>query len=287
MEYKMLYNGTKVPVIGLGTWQIGGRNEADSSRDRENVAAIKGAIRLGYTLIDTAEMYGAGHTEELVGEAITGHDRSKLFIVSKVMSRNLAYDDLLRSAKGSLDRLKTGYFDLYLIHGPNPSIPIAETMRAMDYLVANGLARFIGVSNFSVAELEEAQKHTRNPIAANQVQYSLMVRNESTYGPYRNMESETIPYCQRHSILVMADRPLHKGVLLQDANPVLDELAAKYHKTKAQVAINWLISKEGIITIPMSMSEAHLRENLGAAGWKLEKEDMQKLDNAKFSDVGR
>ncbi len=282
MEYKELYKGVKVPIIGLGTWQIGGRKDADHTNDARNITAIKKAINFGYTMIDTAEMYGAGHTEELVGEAMLGYDRSKFFVISKVMAKNLSYNDLIRSINGSLSRLKTNYLDLYLIHGPNPYIPIEETMHAMDTIVENKLTRFIGVSNFSVTEIEEAQKYARNKIVANQVQYSLGVRNRSTYGPYTNMEAEIIPYCQEHNILIIADRPLQKGVLLRDTNSILDRMAEKYHKTKAQIAINWLVSKEGIVTIPMSTSEEHLRENLGAIGWKLEDADMKQLDNANF-----
>ena len=123
MEYKTLYDGTKIPALGLGTWQIGGRNVPDYSKDSENITAMKNALELGYTLIDTAEMYGAGHTEELIATAIEGYNRDKLFIVSKVMPEHLSYEGVIKAAEGSLRRLKTDYLDLYLIHFPNNGLP--------------------------------------------------------------------------------------------------------------------------------------------------------------------
>ncbi|MCL5428048.1 MAG: aldo/keto reductase [Candidatus Marsarchaeota archaeon] len=148
----------------------------------------------------------------------------------------------------------------------------------MDYLVDNGLTKYIGMSNFSVKEMKEAQAHAKHRIAVNQVQYSLVSRNKSTYSTCRNMESEIIPYCQRNNILVMASRPLHKGVFTGAVDALLDELSVKYSRTKAQIALNWLISKKGIVTMPMSTNEEHLRENMGALGWSLDKKDMSRLD---------
>jgi len=282
MEYKLLYGNVKIPVLGLGTWQIGGKYEADYSSDEENIQAMKKAIELGYTLIDTAELYGAGHTEELVGKAINHVDRKKLFIVSKVIGSHLSYNNVVTAAKKSLERLQIAYFDLYLIHHPNPDIPMKETMRAMDYLVEYGITKFIGVSNFSVKEMQEAQKWSKNKIAVNQIQYSLISRNKSTYCDCVNMESEIIPYCQENGIVIMADRPLHKGELLDKTNPVMDKLCKKYKKTTPQIALNWLISKKNIITIPKSTNIEHLKENLGAMGWRLDKEDIDLLDTTDF-----
>jgi len=285
MEYKTINsNNSKLnlPVVGLGTWQMGGRTEANYSKDTECINAIKNAIHLGYTLIDTAESYGAGHTEELIGKAIIDVPREKLFIISKVLMTNLKHDDLINSAKQSLKRLKIAYFDLYLIHFPNPKISIQETMRAMDYLVENKITKFIGVSNFSVNELIEAQKYSKNKIVVNQIQYNLTARNKCSYGNCVNMESEIIPYCQKNDILVIADRPFDKGALLNSSNTALDKLldslCKKYNKTKSQIAINWLISKKNIITIPMSTNPIHQKENLGAIGWKLNSEDIKLLD---------
>ncbi|MBI5393135.1 aldo/keto reductase [Candidatus Woesearchaeota archaeon] len=282
MEYKQLTADVQIPVLGLGTWQIGGRTEADYTDDEKNIKAITAAVQLGYTLIDTAESYADGHTEELVGKAIKGIDRKRLFIVSKVMSAHLAYKNVITAAKRSLERLQADYFDLYLIHFPNADIPLKETMRAMDHLVEKGLTRFIGVSNFSVKEMQEAQKYSKNKIVVNQVQYSLISRNKCTYGDCINMESEIIPYCQENNIIIMADRPLHKGILVEKNYQQLERLSKKYNKTKAQIALNWLISKKNIITMPMSTNSEHLKENLGVLGWRLDLEDLILLDNTVF-----
>lgn len=281
MEYKTLNNGFKIPVLGLGTWLIGGGVKANYAKDKEEIEAIKEAIKLGYTHIDTAEMYGLGHTEELVGQAIKGFNRSKLFITTKVTNTNLRYDDVISSAKASLKRLQTNYADLYLVHAPNPEIPINETMKAMDYLIEQKLVKNIGVSNFTVEELKEAQNHANNKIVANQIEYSLLTRNIGKYGNNGNMESKTIPYCQKNDIIIMAERPIERGLLLKP-HPVMDKLVKKYNKTKAQIAINWLISKKNIITIPKSTNIEHLKENLGSIGWNLSKDDIELLDQAKF-----
>lgn len=277
MEFKKLSNNIEIPVIGLGTWTIGGGDEADTTYDKENISAIKTAIKLGITHIDNAEAYAQGHSEELVGRAIVGLDRKSLFITSKVSPEHLSYENLLASAKGSLQRLNTDYIDLYLIHAPNPDIPIQETMKAMDFLVEQKLVRCMGVSNFSVDQIKEAQKYTKNKIVANQIEYNLLVRDKGRVT--EDMESKIIPYCQENNILIIAWRPLARGKLAKPGFKILDELADKYHKTQAQIAINWLISKKGIVVISKSTKVEHLEKNLGAIGWKLKQEDVDRLNN--------
>ena len=261
--------------------------EPDLSQDEESIQSIKEAIELGYSHIDAAELYGAGHTEELIGIAIKDLDRSKLIITSKVFKTNLKYDDVITACKTSLEKLQTNYIDIYLIHAPNPEVPLEETMRAMDYLVEQKLVKYIGVSNFSVAQMEEAQKYSTNKIIANQIPYNLatrnvnLTRNINRVGGCINMESEIIPYCQKNNILVMAYRPIERGFLLEP-NQLLDQLQEKYGKTKAQIAINWLISKPNIVVIPKSTNPDHLKENLGATGWNLEDVDLALLDEMKL-----
>lgn len=285
--YKNLTNKFKIPVIGLGTWGIGGFMETDSSSDEEAVQSIKDAIELGYSHIDTAELYGAGHTEELIGNAIKDFNRSKIIITSKVFKTNLKYDDVIASCKKSLEKLQTNFIDIYLVHAPNPQIPLEETMKAMDYLVEQGLVKYIGVSNFSVEQMQEAQKYSKNRIVANQIPYNLATRNinldrnTNNVGSCINMESEIIPYCQENGIIVTAYRPIERGFLLKP-NSLLDELSKKYGKTKAQIAINWLVSKKNIIAIPKSTSLNHLKENLGAIGRILSDDDIKLLDEIEF-----
>ncbi len=276
MEFKELADGVKIPVLGIGTWKMGGGLRADRTQDKECMLAIKTAVRLGMTHIDTAELYGNGHAEELVGEAIKEFDREALFITTKVKWSNMRYKDVIEAAKRSLKRLKTNYIDLYLVHTPNRSIPIEETMKAMDYVAENELARFIGVSNFSVEQIEEAQQHAKNKIVANEIEYNLLVRDLGQHT--KDMESKIIPYCQKKGILIIAYRPLAKGELAKPGIKLLDELAEKYGKTQAQIALNWLISKPNIVTIPKAVRIEHIKENLGAIGWRLSEEDMRRLD---------
>lgn len=276
MEFKELNDGVKIPVLGIGTWKIGGGFRKDTSHDKECILAVKTAVRLGMTHIDTAEVYGNGHSEELVGEAIQEFRREEFFITTKVKPENLRYDDLISAAERSLRRLRTSYIDLYLIHHPNPNIPIEETMKAMDYLVENKLMRSIGVSNFSVEQVKEAQKHSWNKIVANQIEYNLLTRNRGQFT--NDMESKIISYCQRNGIMVIAYAPLAKGKLAKLEIKLLDELAKKYRKTQAQIALNWLVSKPNIVTIPKAVRIKHIKENLGAIGWKLSEEDMRRLD---------
>lgn len=260
---KRLASGFELPVLGLGTWQMG---HGDDDRD---VAAIRAAIERGITHIDTAEGYAGGHAEELIARAIEGMDRSRLFLVSKVAPANLGRDDLLRSAEASLARLRTDYLDLYLIHHPNPSIPLEETMAAMDELASRGLVRHAGVSNFSVERLREAREVAENPVVADQVHYNLVYREPERSG--------LLEYCQQENVMLVAWRPVELGVLARPETPILDELAAKYGRTPAQVAINWLIVQDAVVTVVKTSSLEHLEEDLGGVGWELETEDVGRL----------
>ncbi len=282
MQSKPLTKKVNIPVLGLGTWTIGGEREADTSQDLQAIEAIQQAIKIGYTHIDTAEVYGAGHCEEIVGKAIQPFNRKDLFITTKVYKTNLRYRDLLAAAEKSLKRLNTKYIDLYLIHSYNPNIPLEEIMDAMSKLVEEKKIRFIGVSNFSVEQLKKARKYSWHPIVANQIEYSLLARNKGAALGCINMESEIIPYCVQNDITVIAYRPLARGDIALQQNPLLQQLAQKYKKTPAQIALNWLISKKNIVTIVKSTNADHLKENLGAMGWEIEKEDRELLDGMKL-----
>lgn len=274
---KKLLSGFALPEIGLGTWRIGGAREQDFSKDKEWVQSLVSAMNMGYAHIDTAEMYGVGHCEELVGQAIKNFDRSRLIIATKVIDDHLKYEDVLAAAQNSLRRLGVEQIDLYYIHAPNPEIPLQETMRALDKLVEDGLVKNIGVSNFSVEELKEAQHYSRNKIVANQIEYSLLTRN---VGKYKNkdMESETVPYCQENDILIVAERPVERGAVLGQ-NPLMEEVSKKYGKTYAQIAINWLVSQKNVVVIPKAEKAEHQKENLGGVGWRMDEEDVERLRN--------
>jgi len=274
MHHKTLSNGFSLPAVGLGTWKMGGERSADTARDTEWITAITEALRMGYTHIDTAAMYGAGHCEELVGKAIEDFDRGSFSVATKVFPPDLAYGDLLQSFRESRARLGVEYVDLLYVHGPNPEIPLSETLRAMNELVDEGLVINLAVSNFSVAQMREAQEHTEHKIVANQVEYNLATREHGKLSD--GMASEVLPFCQEHDMLLVAYRPVDRGAVLE-SHPLMDELAAKYHKTPAQIAINWLISQEHVVTIPMSSDPAHLRENLEATTFTLDPEDHERL----------
>lgn len=258
-----------ISSIGMGTWGIGGFSTPDYRYDEAAIKALRYGIELGITLIDTAEMYGAGHSEEVVGMAIKGL-REKVFIATKVWYTNLRYDDVLRSAEKSLKRLQIDVIDLYQVHWPNPHIPLSETMKAMEKLVLDGKARFIGVSNFSVKLMEEARAAlSKIDIVSNQVEYSLLSRE---------VENDILPYCEREGITLIAYSPLGRGNIFNDPrSKILREIAKKYNKTPAQVALNWLISKNPVVAIPKAINLSHIKENANATGWRLSNEDLELL----------
>jgi diketogulonate reductase-like aldo/keto reductase len=268
MKFEKLANGTRVPALGLGTWGIGGGSQPDRSQDARLVAAIQTALQLGYTHIDTAEMYGGGHTEELVGQAIRGIKRQDLFLVSKVWPDHLRYERLLASCQASLDRLGVDYLDIYLVHWPNKSVPLEETFRALNRLVKDGRTLHIGVSNFNLDQLRRAQELADTPLATNQVPYSLFERSYARNG--------VLDYCQQNGILLTAYTPIEKGRVARNA--LVKEIAVRYAASPVQVALSWLLHQAGVIAIPMSTNPQHLRENLGAASLKLSNEDMQRLN---------
>ena len=266
--------GETIPVVGLGTWELGGGMRPDSSRDDQAVEALQLGLELGMNIVDTAEMYGAGHSEEVVSKALSDWKKA-VFVASKVSPSHFAYDSVLRSAKNSLERLKLKRMDLYQLHWPNSRIPISETMRAMEKLVRDGMTRHIGVSNFSIEQTEEAQAAmSKERIVSNQVEYSLVDRS---------IESELLPYCQREEITVIAYSPLGQGRIPRGIGgpfKVLDEIAAIHGKSRSQVALNWILRHEGVVAIPKAIDKGHIRENAEVVGWKLSGEELGQLDQA-------
>ena len=265
MELKELGStGVMIPEIGLGTW-----------RYRGGVEPLKKGIELGAFLIDTAEGY---YTEDAVGEAVN-EIRDEVFIATKVSGRHLGHDDVLRSCEESLHNLGTDYIDLYQIHWPNPSFPISGTMEAMGKLADRGLIRFIGVSNFDIDEIEEAQSYLNNyPIVSNQVLYNLNSRE---------IEYDLLPYCERNGITILAYTPLDDGnltgksrFLKSNKTKVLEDISGETGRTAAQVALNWCTARNNVVAIPKSDSVHRTEENCGASGWRLSEEQILLLDRA-------
>ena len=266
----------KVSDIGMGTyydasWIAASRLSGYRQGREDRVAALRSGIELGINLIDTAEIY---ESEPLVAEAIKGYTRDTLFIATKVWPMHLKYDQVLKAAQRSLERLQCSYIDLYQIHWPNPLVSIKETMRAMEKLVDDGKVRYIGVSNFSLSQTKEAEEAlSKYELVSNQVEYSLKVRE---------IEADLLPYCDKNGIVVLAYRPLAHGAL---ANPsgklraVIDEISQKDGgKTPAQIALNWLLNKSRMVfPIPRASRPQRVAEDAGAVGWSLDPSDMAKL----------
>jgi len=263
-----------IPVVGLGTWGIGGEMSPDSSRDDAGILALRLGLDLEMKFIDTAEMYAAGHSEEVVARALEGR-RDGVFVASKVSPRHFAYDDVLAAAKRSLKRLGLKRMDLYQLHWPSPKIPLSETMRAMEKLVSDGLTRYIGVSNFSVEQVREAQQSlSHEKIASNQIEFSLIDRS---------VEARILPYCQKEGLTLIAYSPLGQGKIPRGRGSsfkVLDEIAGKLGKSRNQVALGWVLQHDSVVAIPKAADPEHLKENAEVADWKLDEENYQRLAKA-------
>ena len=275
MEYRRLgRTDEKISTIGMGTWKIG--NFRTGKERQAQVDALRKGIGLGINLIDTAEMYSRGRSEEVVAEAIKGA-REDVFIASKVSPENLRHDDVLRACRASLARLGTSYIDLYQVHWPNPNIPIQETMAAMEELVREGAVRFIGVSNFSVAETEEARGSlTKEEVVSNQVEYSMT---------NRYVEPEILPYCVREKMTLIAYSPLARG---QIAASMPGALLRKYEMTPAQAMLNWVTRNEHVVAIPKAASFPHLEENASSVSVRFTPAEYEQLTEAQASySVGR
>lgn len=261
-----------VPVIGQGTYGFGGYFNRETARENELVEALRYGISLGMTLIDTAEIYGSGMSEEIVGKAVARSKREDVFIATKVWRNHLEYDEVIKSCQKSIERMNVRSIDLFQIHWPDESTPINETMRAFEKLADDGLIHNIGVSNFSVRDLKEAMEAlSRHELDSNQVHYSL---------DHRSAEREILPFCRENKISVIAYSPLGTGDVLHGRkSKALSEVGAKYGKSKAQVALNWLVSK-GVIAIPKASKKEHLAENAKSTSFVLSKDDIALLEAA-------
>jgi diketogulonate reductase-like aldo/keto reductase len=267
---KFGWTGVGVPIIGQGTWQI----DQGSHKDKmQAVKALQLGLDLGLAHIDTAEMYGNGQAEEIVAEAIAGR-RDEVFLVSKVLPSNASYEGTIKACKRSLKRLKTDWLDLYLLHWPS-SYPIRETMRAMEKLVDDGLIRFFGVSNFGVADLQEAgQALSKHRIACNQVLYSL---------DQRGIERQLLPYCTEQQIAIVGYSPFGHGNFPSSNSQqgkVLADIGKRHgNRTPRQVGLNYLVRHPNAFSIPKASNPLHTRENAESAiGWSLSEQDIAAID---------
>ncbi|MBW2334259.1 MAG: aldo/keto reductase [Deltaproteobacteria bacterium] len=272
MRYKTLGDTTEsIPVIGQGTMGIGGYLESGVNGDQKCIDAIRFGIDLGMMFIDTAENYGKGHSEEVIGHAIKSI-REKVFIATKVAPEHLVYDEVIRACERSLRRLSTDYIDLYQIHWPNPAISIEETMEAMKYLKEQGKIRFIGVSNFSLQQIRESiEIFGKEGHISVQSEYNLFDRS---------IEHDILPFCEKNDLLTIAYSPLDQGYIAQDNSriEILESIAQKYDRTRAQIVLNWLVSHPNMIAIPKAVNAEHIRQNAAAADFDIDHADIHIID---------
>ncbi len=268
MRYETLHD-LHIPKIGFGTWTIGGKSCADDAQDARSLAALLSGLEQGYTLFDTAEIYAAGHTEELLGRAIraSGLARETLFITSKVSPGHLGYTDVLHSCENSLRRLGMDYIDLYLIHWPAREMELSETFRALNKLVAEGRVRHLGVSNFNLKLLEDAVALSATTLLTNQVSYSLPDRT--------CVKNGVLAYCQKNDILLTAYSPVKRRFIR--GNKPLQALGKARGVSSQQIALAWLVSQPRVIAIPMSFDPQHQAENLVAADMDLTASELVQL----------
>ena len=270
MKYETLPT-VKLPKIGFGTWKIGGGSTPNHSVDEKSLTALQYALEIGYTHFDTAEMYANGHSEELVGRAVreSGKKREDLFITSKVTPSHLRYDDVIKACDASLRRLNMDYIDLYLIHWPSAGAKYEDTFRALNKLVRDGKVKHLGVSNFNLKLLKQAQSLSETPIITNQAPFSLADRSYVKNG--------VLDYCQQNNILFTAYEPLNQGNF--HSSKTLEAIAKAHNTTVYQIALAWVIAHPRVITIPMSFDPIHIRENFEAAELELSTDEMEQLTN--------
>ena len=302
MEYRELgKSGIKISAVGLGTWQWGSREWGwgRTYGKQDVIDALHKATELGINFIDTAEIYGQGKSEKIVGEAIRDH-REDVVIATKVWPLNLSYGRVLKAAERSLQRLGVDVIDLYQVHWSNPLVSIRKTMKAMKKLVQDGKVRNVGVSNFNLTKLKAAQDALAPlELASNQVRYNLLDRR---------IEKELLPYANTEKITMIAYSPLAQGLLtgkytpgtrpssfIQTVNPgfspqsltrlaqtnlALSEIARTHGKTPSQVALNWLTRKENVVAIPGVKKPEHAIDDAGAVNWALDRIEMENLERA-------
>jgi diketogulonate reductase-like aldo/keto reductase len=257
-----LPSGEAIPVLGQGTWTTG----EDPSRRQDEIAALQLGIELGMTLVDTAELYGAGAAEELVAEAIEDR-RDDVFLISKVVPANASRRGTIEACERSLKRLRTDRLDAYLLHWRG-RLPLEKTIEAFSELQQAGKIRHWGVSNFDVIDLGELMTLAGgDAVELDQVLYNLA---------HRGIEYDLLSWCRERGLTVMAYSPTDRGRLLE--NLAVKAVAARHQATPAQVALAWVLRQDGVCAIPNAGSPEHVRENRAALDLELTKDDLKTLD---------
>jgi diketogulonate reductase-like aldo/keto reductase len=256
-------NGADIPKLGFGTWQL---------EDEDAARGVATALKTGYRHIDTAQIYG---NEAAVGDGWkqSGLKRDEFFLTTKVWRDKFRDGDLQASVKESLDKLKTDYVDLLLLHWPVPEVPLSETMKAMNEVKEAGMVKHIGVSNFTVDLLDEARAHSKAPLVANQVEYH----------PYLD-QNAVLTACRAAGMAMTAYSPIAQGKVFDDE--VITEIAKAHNVSPAQIVLRWLIDQDSVVAIPRSSSDKHIQSNFEIANLKLSEEEAGRI-NALRSPDGR
>jgi len=256
-----MMNNFEINPIGIGTWEL---------FDKKRIDSIKYSIERGQNHIDTAEMYGDGKAEEVVGAAIKGFNRDKLFIASKIWKTSANKGAIVPAVENMLKRLDIDYLDLIYMHTPNVEVPMEEYMGGLNEVVDKGLAKGLGISNFDLEQTKKANSLTKNTILANQILYNVLEKGFAT--------EEFKEYHKKNNIMIVAYSPLGMGKISDfNDNKIIRELAVKYGKSEVQIAINWLISQENVVTIPKAAKKEHIDENLGALEFEMDRKDYAKI----------
>jgi diketogulonate reductase-like aldo/keto reductase len=264
MRKTKLPSGEEVPVLGQGTWGFG----EDPANRQNEIDALRFGIDVGMKLIDTAEMYGDGAAEEVIGKAIEGC-REQTFIVDKVLPQNATRKGTVEACEKSLRRLATDRIDLYLLHWRG-AVPLAQTLAGFDDLLRAGKIRYWGVSNFDVPDMEEVAGLTGGlAVATNQVLYNLI---------RRGIEYDLMPWCEQRNIPIMAYSPLEQGRLMGHSE--IRRIADEHATTPAQVALAWVLRKEGLIAVPKASTRGHVEQNRLALDIHLTRDELAALDRA-------
>lgn len=259
-----LPSGEVVPAFGQGTWKMG----EDPLQRKTEAAVLQAGLDMGMSLIDTAEMYGEGGAEEVVGDALQGR-REEVFLVSKFYPQHARQPEVIGACDRSLKRMRIDCIDLYLLHWRG-NVPFQETLAGLVQLKEAGKIRHWGVSNFDVADMEEwVALPGGSDITTNQVLYNLK---------HRGIEADLQPWCRKRQIPLMAYSPIEQGAML--THPTLIEIAARHQGTPAQIAMAWLLQQKDIMVIPKTSSLKHLNENLKALDINLAPQDLQDIDRA-------
>ncbi len=280
MRYMKTKSGKELFPIGIGTWNIGGTFTADPGakykgaepnydNEAAEIEAIRYSIAKGQNHIDCAELYGAFHTDEVVGKVIAGLKREDLYIADKLWKTSVGKGLVRATVEQMLKKLGTDYLDMLYIHAPWDGVNWQEAIPQIDELIDEGIVRDFGVSNFTVADMEQTQKIAKHPIIANQMNYNVLYKDE--------VSQEFRDYCRENKIQIVAYQPVKRQEVLD--NKVIQDIAKVRNATAAQVALAWLLA-QGTLPIPKAVNKSHIDENITATDIKLSAQDLELLANA-------